>query len=81
MSDFKFSEEDIKNLLNIKKKSDERIKCLNDMIKHEEHAQLYLRPLLRKYCPHEWEKDNVFAVENNHTSFRCSKCTLLKEIT
>ena len=79
MSDFNFSDEDIKNLLNIKKKSDERIKCLKDMIVHEERAQLYLRPLLRQYCPHEWEKDNVFTMENNEVTFRCSKCTLLKE--
>ena len=69
-----FTNEDIKNLLNIKKKSDERIKCLKDMIKHEEHAQLYLRPILRKYCKHEWNKDE-------EDKLRCSKCTLLKEIT
>jgi len=75
MSDFNFSDEDIKNLLNIKKQSDERIKCLRNMIKHEEHAQLYLRPVLRKYCKHEWKKDNVY----NQGSLRCSKCTLLKE--
>ena len=74
MSDFNFSDEDIKNLLNIKKKSDERIKCLKDMIKHEEHAQLYLRPVLIKYCKHEWKTDE-------EGKLRCSKCTLLKEIT
>ena len=74
MSDFNFSDEDIKNLLNIKKKRDERIKCLNDMIKHEEHAQLYLRPILRQYCPHEWNNDK-------EGKLRCLKCTLLKEIT
>ena len=44
------------------------------MIKHEEHAQLYLRPILRQYCPHEWNKDE-------EGSLRCKKCTLLKEIT
>ena len=74
MAEFNFTNEDIKNLLNIKKKSDERIKCLKDMIKHEEHAQLYLRPILRKYCKHEWNKDE-------EDKLRCSKCTLLKEIT
>lgn len=74
MSDFNFSDEDIKNLLNIKKKSDERIKCLKDMIKHEENAQLYLRPALIKYCKHEWKNDE-------EGKLRCSKCTLLKEIT
>ncbi|ANS04144.1 hypothetical protein [uncultured Mediterranean phage] len=74
MSDFNFSDEDIKNLLNIKKKSDERIKCLKDMIKHEENAQLYLRPVLIKYCKHEWKNDE-------EGKLRCSKCTLLKEIT
>tara|TARA_Y100001956_G_scaffold56348_1_gene55364 strand:+ start:157 stop:381 length:225 start_codon:yes stop_codon:yes gene_type:complete len=74
MRQFNFTNEDIENLLNIKKKSDERIKCLKDMIKHEEHAQLYLRPILRKYCKHEWNKDE-------EDKLRCSKCTLLKEIT
>ena len=44
------------------------------MIKHEEHAQLYLRPVLRKYCKHEWKTDE-------EGKLRCSKCTLLKEIT
>ena len=74
MSDFNFSDEDIKNLLNIKKKSDERIKCLKDMIDHEEQSQLYLRPLLRQYCKHEWKEDE-------EGKLRCLKCTLLKEIT
>ena len=74
MSDLNFSDEDIKNLLNIKKKSDERIKCLKDMIKHEENAQLYLRPVLIKHCKHEWKNDE-------EGKLRCSKCTLLKEIT
>ena len=74
MAEFNFTNEDIENLLNIKKKSDERIKCLKDMIKHEEHAQLYLRPVLRKYCKHEWKTDE-------EGGLRCSKCTLLKEIT
>ena len=74
MAEFNFTNEDIENLLNIKKKSDERIKCLKDMIKHEEHAQLNLRPVLRKYCKHEWNNDE-------EGKLRCSKCTLLKEIT
>ena len=50
MTELNFTTEDIENLLKIKKLSDERIKCLKDMIKHEEHAQLNLRPVLRKYC-------------------------------
>ena len=73
-----FTNEEIKNLLKIKEKSDERIKCLNDMILHEERSQLYLKPLLRKYCKHEWKDDSSFTVENNNREWRCSKCSLLK---
>ncbi len=74
MTELNFTTEDIENLLKIKKLSDERIKCLKDMIKHEEYAQLNLRPVLRKYCKHEWNEDE-------ECKLRCSKCTLLKEIT
>ena len=74
-----FTDEEIKTLLKIKEKSDERIKCLRDMIMHEEQSQLYLKPILAKYCKHEWKDDAAFSVENNSHKWRCSKCSLLKD--
>lgn len=73
-----FSNEEIEYLLEIKKKSDERIKCLKNMINHEEQSQLYLRPILAKYCKHEWRDEGSSSVENNSYDWRCSKCSLLK---
>jgi len=76
-----FTDEEMKIILEIKKKSNERIKCLHDMIKHEENAQLYLNPILKKYCNHAWKDEGSFCVQNNNSEWRCSKCSLLKENT
>ena len=76
-----FTDEEIKNLLKIKEKSDERIKCLRDMIIHEEQSQSYLKPILAKYCKHEWRDDGAFGIENHSHEWRCTKCSLLKENT
>ena len=74
----KLNDTDIKRLMKLKETSDERIRCLRDMIKHEEASQLFLRPILKEYCNHEYEDVGPFSVENNSREYRCKKCQLLR---
>jgi hypothetical protein len=74
----KLTDMNIKRLMKLKKASDERIKCLRDMIKHEEASQLFLRPVLKEHCNHEYTDIGSFTVENNSREYRCKKCQLLR---
>ena len=74
----KLNDNDIKRLMKLKETSDERIRCLRDMIKHEEASQLFLRPILKEHCNHEYTEISSFSVENNTREYRCKKCLLLR---
>ena len=79
MASFKFEDKDVEQLMKLKKAAGERIACLRKMIIHEEETIKKIRPILKKYCSHEWLDDNIFAVENHMQTKRCKKCLLLKD--
>jgi hypothetical protein len=79
MSGLKFTEEDVSGLMELLKGAEERVACLKKIIIHEEETIKKLRPILRKYCDHEWKNIAAFNVENNSQEWKCERCLLIKE--
>ena len=73
MTDFKFKDEEVTQLMKLLSAAEERIACHRKIIIHEEETIKQLRPILRKYCNHVWVNDSL-----EPSKKRCQKCLLLQ---